>query len=115
MSYRAEPMQFAKLAPDGRGRCGVCMEPYRWHRPRMSAAPICPNGKGVYREATEEELSAAYNEAFPDGPKPIATFNLNNPDDVERAKAALSPEALNRFFGPGGGGMPAFEAALRGE
>jgi hypothetical protein len=32
---------------------------------------------------------------------------------MERAKAALSPEALAKFFGPGGEGMAAFEAALK--
>lgn len=31
---------------------------------------------------------------------------------VERAKAALSPEALNKFFGPGGSGMAGFIAAI---
>jgi hypothetical protein len=93
-------------------RCGNCMEPFHMHRKRMSAPPICAKG-GVYREATEEELDAGYKAAFPDGPQPIATFRADNPADLERAKAALSPEALNKFFGPGGGGMAAFEAALK--
>lgn len=80
----------------------------------MSAAPTCPKG-GVYREATEEELDAAYKAEFGEGPpQPIATFDLNNPADMERAKAALSMEALNTFFGPNGKGMSAFEQALRG-
>jgi len=91
------------------------MEPYRAHRPRMSAPPICPDQKGIYREATEEELEAAYNEVFPNGPEPLATFRVGSEEDMARAKAALSPEALSKFFGPGGGGMTAFEAALRGE
>jgi len=93
------------------GRCGNCMRPFNVHRKRMSAPPICGNG-GVYREATEDELEAGYREAFPDGPKPIATFRADNPVDVERAKSVLSPEALNRFFGPGGGGMEAFMQAM---
>lgn len=62
----------------------------------------------------EAEADAAYKRAFPDGPKPIATFRLDNPDDVERAKAVLSPDALNGFFGPGGGGMAAFMKAMEG-
>jgi hypothetical protein len=95
------------------GRCGNCMEPHSRHRLRMEAAPTCPSG-GVYREATEEELDAGYRAAFPDGPKPIATFRLNNPEDVERAKAVLSPEALAKFFGPNGGGMSAWMAAVEG-
>lgn len=92
-------------------RCGNCMQPKHLHRTRMEAAPICANG-GVYREATEEELDAGYKEAFPDDLKPIATFRADNPADIERAKALLSPEALNGFFGHGGGGMPAFMAAV---
>lgn len=59
-----------------------------------------------------EAFETSYRRAFPDGPKPIATFRADNPDDVARAKALLSPEALNGFFGPGGGGMSAFMDAL---
>jgi len=62
-----------------------------------------------------EAFDAAYARAFPEGLKPIATFRLDDPDDMSRAKDLLSPEAMNRFFGPGGGGMSAFEAALQGE
>lgn len=94
-----------------KGRCGNCMEPFSAHRHRIAAAPICQRG-GVYREATPEELDAGYAAAFPEGPKPIATFRLDSPEDVARAKAALSPEALTKFFGPGGGGMAAFQAAI---
>lgn len=97
---------------DTKNRCGNCMEPHRAHRPRREAAPTCPNFKGVYREATEEELSAAYAAAFPDGPKPIATFRADNPADVERLKSIVGREALERTFGPGGGGMPAFVEAI---
>lgn len=99
-------------AGDNKVRCGNCMEPHHLHHRRMEAAPACPNGKGSYREATEAELDAGYRAAFPDGPKPVATFRLDNPADIERAKAALSPEALNRFFGPGGTGMAGFMAAV---
>lgn len=64
-------------------------------------------------ERCRSAFDAAYNAAFPEGLQPIATFRLDNPDDVRRAKEVLSPEALSRFFGPGGGGMPAFDAALK--
>lgn len=81
----------------------------------MEAAPLCPDMKGgVYREATADELDTGYRAAFPEGPKPIATFRADDPASLERAKEVLSPAALNRFFGPGGGGMPAFAAALEG-
>lgn len=67
----------------------------------------CPHCRRVFE--------AAYAEAFPDGLKPIATFRADNADDLRRAKELLSPEALNGFFGPGGGGMAAFDAALRAQ
>lgn len=80
----------------------------------MEAAPVCPTGGTVYREGTEEELDAAYRAEFGGGPpEPIATFCLNHSQDMERARAVLSPDALRSFFGPGGGGMAAFEAALK--
>lgn len=59
-----------------------------------------------------EAFDAAYNEAFPEGLKPIATFRIEDAAEVERAKALLSPNALRQFFGPGGGGMAAFKAAV---
>lgn len=65
-------------------------------------------------ERCRAAFDAAYYAAFPNGPEPLATFRSDNPEDMERAKAALSPEALNRFFGPGGVGMAAFKAALIG-
>lgn len=94
------------------GRCGNCMEPYSYHRQRREAPPICETGGNIYREATEEELAAGYAAAFPDGPKPIATFRADVPEDVEAARSVLSPDALNRFFGPGGGGVDAWIAAI---
>jgi hypothetical protein len=54
-------------------------------------------------------FDAAYAAAFPDGLKPIATFRADNPEDMERAKKLLSPETMNRFFGPYGEGMSAYE------
>ncbi len=62
--------------------------------------------------ACSKTFGTAYAEAFPEGPKPIATFRLDDPAEVARAKAVLSPEALNGFFGPSGGGMAAFMDAV---
>lgn len=61
-----------------------------------------------------EAFDSAYNAAFPDGPKPIATFRLDDPADIERARAVLSPEALRRTFSPNGGGMAEFRKQLEG-
>lgn len=106
-------MTFAKLeASRPMARCGNCMQPYNAHRPRMSAGPTCPTGGGVYREATERELEEGYRAAFPEGPKPVATFRADDPASLERAKSVLSPEALNRYFGPDGEGMDAWMEAV---
>lgn len=63
----------------------------------------------------EGEARKAYRAAFPEGPKPIATFRLDDPADMERARRLLGPDALRRHFGPGGGGTASFEASLRAE
>ena len=63
--------------------------------------------------ACEGEAAKAYKAAFPDGPKPIATFKLDDPADMERARQLLGPEAMAKHFGPGGGGMAAFEDSLQ--
>jgi hypothetical protein len=39
-------------------------------------------------------FDAAYAAAFPNGPQPIATFRLDSPEDMARAKAMFSPDAL---------------------
>lgn len=93
-------------------RCGNCMTVEARHIKRREAAPLCPNGRGIFRTATEAELEAGYREAFPDGPQPVATFRADNPADMERAKALLSPEALNRYFGPAGLGMDRWMADM---
>lgn len=59
----------------------------------------------------EDEAHKAYRAAFPEGAKPIATFRLDDPADMERARRLLEPEALRRHFGPGGGGTGTPQAA----
>ncbi|MGU9981490.1 hypothetical protein ACJ4V0_15755 [Phreatobacter sp. HK31-P] len=53
----------------------------------------------------EAEANAAYKRAFPDGPKPFATFDISTPEGAERARRAIGPDALRKAFGPGGGGI----------
>ena len=60
-------------------------------------------GKGCL--ACPQEVKKAYKEAFPDGPKPIATIKLDDPKAMERAKKALGKDALEKAFGPDGGGV----------
>ena len=50
------------------------------------------------------EADKAYKAAFPDGPKPIATFD-NTPEGLAAAREAIGPEALKKAFGAGGGGV----------
>jgi hypothetical protein len=83
-------------------RCGNCMEPEHMHIKRMAASPVCRKG-GVYREATEVELEAGYVAAFPDGPKPIATFTTD-PESLAQLKTVFGADALAQAFGPGGRG-----------
>jgi len=71
--------------------------------------------RGIYRDckfcggkgciACSSEADKAYRKAFPDGPKPIATFQTDNPSDMKRAKRIIGGEALKAAFGPGGGGV----------
>jgi len=63
----------------------------------------------------ESEANAEYKRQFPDGPKPIATFSLSNPEDVERARKVIGIEALQKAFGPGGGGMAEFMSNMEKE
>jgi hypothetical protein len=64
-------------------------------------------------ERCSAAFDAAYAEAFPGGPKPLATFKLDDPADVERCRSIFGAAALTRTFGPGGGGLAEIEAKLR--
>jgi hypothetical protein len=64
------------------------------------------HGRGCL--ACESEAEKAYRRDFPEGPKPLATFRRDDP----RIRELLGPEAMNKHFGPGGGGITAFIASL---
>lgn len=68
------------------------------------------------------EAEKAYQAAFPDGPKPLATFDLSTPEGAAAAREAIGIEAVRRAFGPDGRGVDEIAencaralAALRGE
>jgi hypothetical protein len=63
----------------------------------------------------ESEADKDYKAAFPDEPKPIATFRLDTPEGAESARRALGIEALQKAFGAGGGGMAEFMENLERE
>lgn len=62
--------------------------------------------KGIYRDcrfcygsgclACPGEADRAYKREFPDGPQPIATFKLDDPEDIERLKE-FSGEAIAAY------------------
>ena len=55
--------------------------------------------------ACSREADKAYKEAFPDGPKPIATFKRDSPSDMDRLEKAIGKDALDEAFALGGGGV----------
>jgi hypothetical protein len=65
--------------------------------------------------ACPAEADKAYKAAFPDGPKPIATFRLDTHEGQEKAHRAIGIEALQKAFGAGGGGMAEFMENLERE
>ncbi len=54
----------------------------------------CPHCRSAF--------DAAYSTAFPDGLKPIATFRLENSEEMALAKDLLSPEGIKRLMGRDG-------------
>lgn len=50
----------------------------------------------------ESEADKAYKREFPEGPKPFATFTR---DELPAARGAIGAEAMEKAFGPGGGGV----------
>lgn len=71
--------------------------------------------KGVYRDCRwchgtgciycEAEADAEYKRQFPDGPKPIATFDMTTSEGIAAANKAIGGEALKKAFSKGGGGV----------
>lgn len=60
-----------------------------------------------------DRFEAAYAAAFPNGLQPIATFRLDDPASVEKARAILGPDNLTHVFGPDGGGIAELDEQLR--
>jgi len=77
-------------------------------QPRFAENSIyrdCPKCGGLGCVSCPEEADAEYKRQFPDGPKPIATFDMTNPAEVERARKTVGREAMEHAFGPDGGGV----------
>lgn len=55
--------------------------------------------------ACDAEADKDYKAQFPDGPKPIFTAHIDNPDEMAELKRVFGRESLEKAFGEGGGGM----------
>jgi hypothetical protein len=49
------------------------------------------------------EADKAYKREFPDGPKPIATFDTTNPEQMASLKSILGADAIRSTFAEAGG------------
>jgi hypothetical protein len=68
-------------------------------------------GRGcIYCKA---EADKAYKAAFPDGPQPIATFDISTPEGAEAARNAIGADAITKAFSEGGGGISEVLESLR--
>lgn len=72
--------------------------------------PFC-HGRGCL--ACPAEVDKEYNRQFPDGPKPLATFKLDDAGDMAIARETIGLEALTKAFGEGGGGVAEITENLR--
>jgi hypothetical protein len=82
----------------------------RFNGHRYTSCRWCSGSGCLY---CENEADQAYAREFPEGPKPIATFRLDSPADMERMKSIFGAEALERAFGPEGGGIAEIDEKLR--
>ena len=71
--------------------------------------PFC-RGKGCL--ACPAEADKEYKRQFPDGPKPLATFTMDELEDPA-TKDLIGADALTKHFSADGDGMSGFIAALR--
>lgn len=53
----------------------------------------------------QKEADKAYNSAFPNGPQPIAAFDISTEKGADEAMKSIGAEALKKAFGSGGGGI----------
>jgi hypothetical protein len=79
----------------------------------MKAYRFCRFCNGAGCVACPGEADKAYNEQFPDGPKPLATFKLDDAADMEIAKQTIGGEAMKHAYSEGGGGLEEIIENLR--
>lgn len=73
-------------------------------------------GRGcVACAAKRKALDEEYARQFPNGPEPIFTARRDNPEEMEALKRIVGREAVEKAFGPGGGGIAEIEANAAAE
>lgn len=65
----------------------------------------CPWCGGRGCNQCKAEADKAYQAAFPNGPQPIAVFNVNDPGEWDKAREVIGREAIERAFGQDGKGV----------
>lgn len=78
---------------------------------------LAVDGHGRIDALTPDEVEAAlkplldaeYARQFPNGPEPMLVVRRDNPEDMELLKKVFHREAIEKAFGPGGGGMEEIE------
>jgi hypothetical protein len=95
-----------KLAAEQEAAAGIV----RVQAPRDFVPCSWCGGKGCAacfnaRQRRERELDEEYRRQFPDGPKPFFTARLDTPEGVESARRVVGREAVEKAFGPAGGGV----------
>ena len=67
------------------------------------------SGQGCNQCRYEQKKHEAQIEANLKNPQPIFTADRNNPDDMQLLKDVFGKEALEKAFGPDGGGIEEIE------
>lgn len=57
------------------------------------------------RQKKIKELDEEYNRQFPNGPEPIFTAKLEDKEQMDQAREVIGRKAIEKAFGPGGGGI----------
>jgi hypothetical protein len=78
---------------------------------RGEGCVACFNARQKREVALEEE----YARQFPNGPQPIFTVKRDDPEQMAALRRVAGVEALEKAFGPGGGGVGEIEENARRE
>ncbi len=66
--------------------------------PQREVYRDCPWCGGSGCNQCRVEAEKEYKKTFPDGPKPIATFDITTPEGLAAARKLIGKETLDRAF-----------------